>query len=60
MFGKYLMSDINSELIGNFKKIIFELFTDPVEYDVDSIYKSISESGTDEDTLIEILSSRPN
>lgn len=60
MFGKDLMSDINSELSSNFKKVMLALFTDPVEYDVDSIYKAISGAGTDEDTLIEILASRPS
>ena len=60
MFGKDLMSDLKSDLSGNFKTTMLALFTDPVEYDVDSLYKSIKGAGTDEDTLIEIIASRPN
>ena len=60
MFGRDLMSDLNSELSGNFKTAMLALFTDPLEYDVDSIYKAIKNWGTDEETLIEIFASRPN
>jgi len=60
LFARDLMSDINTELSGNFKKIMLALFTDPVEYDVDSIYKALSGASIDEDTLIEILASRPS
>lgn len=60
MFGRDLLSDLESELFGDFKNAMLALFTDPLEYDVDSIYKSIKGVGTDEDTLIEIFISRPN
>jgi hypothetical protein len=60
MFGKDLMSDLSSDLSGNFKKLMLALFTDPVEYDADSIYKAVKGAGTDEDTLIEIFASRPS
>ena len=60
MFGKDLMSDLNSKLYGNYSKTMLALFTDPVEFDVDSIYKAIKGAGTDEDTLIEIFASRPS
>ena len=60
MFGKDLMSDLNSELTGNFKKLMLALFTDPVEYDIDCINQAIKEGGIDEDTLIEIFASRPS
>ena len=59
MFGKDLMSDLNSKLSGNYRKMMLALFTDPVEYDVDSLYEAIKGAGTDEDTLIEIFASRP-
>ena len=59
MFGKDLMSDLKSDLNGNYKTTMLALFTDPVEYDADSLYKAMKGLGTDEDTLIEILSSRP-
>ena len=60
MFGRDLMSDLKSDLSGNFRKTMLALFTDPVEYDVDSIYQAIKGAGTDEDTLIEIFASRPS
>ena len=60
MFGKDLMSDLISDLSGDFKKLMLALFTDPVEYDADCIYRAIKGAGTDEETLIEIFASRPN
>ena len=59
MFGRDLMSDLKSDLSGNYKLTMLALFTDPVEYDADNLYKAMKGAGTDEDTLIEILSSRP-
>ena len=59
MFGKDLLLDLKSELVGEFKSTMMALFKDPVEYDADSLYKAIKGLGTNEDTLIEILSSRP-
>jgi hypothetical protein len=35
------------------------LFTDPIEYDADELRKAMKGAGTDEDTLIEIIASRP-
>ena len=58
-FNRDLMSDLNSELYSNFKLTMLALFTDPVEYDVDSIYKSLKSKEVDKDTLIEIFASRP-
>lgn len=58
-FNKDLMSDLNSELYSNFKLTMLALFTDPVEYDIDSIYKSLKSKEIDKDTLIEIFASRP-
>ena len=60
MFGKDLMLDLISDLSGDFKKLMLALFTDPVEYDADCIYRAIKGAGTDEETLIEIFASRPN
>ena len=53
------MDDLQSDLSGNYRKTMLALFTDPIEYDVDSLYYAMKGLGTDEDTLIEILSSRP-
>lgn len=59
MYGRDLISDLKSELSGDYKTVMTALFTDPIEYDVDSIYNAIKGLGTDEDTIIEILASRP-
>ena len=59
LFGRDLMEDLTSDLSGNYKKTMLALFTEPIEYDVDSLYNAMKGIGTDEDTLIEILASRP-
>ena len=59
LFGRDLMDDLSSDLSGNYKKTMLALFTEPIEYDVDSLYYAMKGEGTDEDTLIEILASRP-
>ena len=59
MYGKDLMDDIKDTYSSDTKKIMLALFTDPLEFDVDCIYKAIKGAGTDEDVLIEILASRP-
>ena len=59
MYGRDLMDDLSSDLSGNYKKAMLALFTDPIEYDTDSLYEAMKGLGTDEDTLIEILASRP-
>jgi len=59
LFGRDLMDDLKSETSGDYRKTILALFTDPIEYDVDSLYNAMKGLGTNEDTLIEILASRP-
>jgi len=59
MYGRDLMEDLNSELNGHYKKTMLALFTDPIEYDAESLHNAIKGLGTNEDTLIEILASRP-
>ena len=59
MFGIDLMSDLKSDLTGDYKTMMLALFTDPVEFDVDNLHKAMKGETTDEDTLIEILASRP-
>ena len=59
LFGRDLMDDLKSDLSGDYKKTMLALFTDPIEYDVESLYYAMKGLGTDEDTLIEILASRP-
>jgi hypothetical protein len=58
-FGRDLISDLKSELHGKFEDGMVALFTDPIEYDADELRKAMKGAGTDEDTLIEIIASRP-
>ena len=58
-YGKDIREDLKSELHGNFKDTVIALFTDPIEYDADELRKAMKGAGTNEDTLIEIIGSRP-
>ena len=58
-FDKDLMSDLKSSFAGIYLKIILGLFTDPVEFDIDYIYKCLKEN-TSYNILIEIFASRPD
>ena len=59
-FGRDLVADLKSELSGNFEDAAVALFDTPVEYDVNQLKKAMKGMGTDEDSLIEIIASRPN
>ena len=59
-FGRDLISDLKSELNGKLETAMVALFTEPIEYDCDSLKKAMKGIGTDEDSLIEIITSRPN
>ena len=47
-------------LSGNFKETIISLFYTPTDYDCYQIYNAVTGLGTNEETLIEIISSRTN
>ena len=57
-FKRDLIKDFKSELSGNFEKAVLALFVPPIEFDVDQLYTAMKGLGTNEDTLIEIISSR--
>ena len=59
-FGRDLIADLKSELNGKMEDAFIALFTNPVEFDADSLRKAMSGAGTNEDTLIEIIASRNN
>ena len=59
-FKRDLLKDLKSELSGHFEDVILALFKDPIEYDCYSLKKAMKGLGTNEDTLIEILATRPN
>ena len=58
-FGRDLIEDLKSELHGKFEDAMVALFADPIEYDADQLRKAMKGAGTNEDTLIEIIASRP-
>lgn len=51
---------MKSELRGNFEDVIIALMTEPVEYQSKQLHKAISGLGTDEATIVEILSIHNN
>ena len=58
-YGRDLITDLKKELNGKFEDAMVALFLDPIEYDVESLKNAMKGAGTDEDTLIEIIASRP-
>ena len=59
MYGRDLLDDLKSKLSGNFQKVMVALFMDKYEYDAKQLNKAIKGLGTDEDTIIEIIATRP-
>ena len=59
-FNRDLIKDLKSETSGKFEDTILALFQDPLSYDCMSLNKAMKGLGTNEDTLIEILSTRTN
>lgn len=60
LYGQDLLDDLKSDISGNFLEVMLGLYTSIYEYDADQCYKAIKGLGTDEDTLIEIIGTRPN
>ena len=59
-YGSDLVDDLKSELKGKLEDAIVALFMNPIEYDCQQLRAAMKGAGTDEDTLIEIIASRPN
>ncbi len=59
-FGRDLIEDLESELTGHLQQAVVGLWRSPVEFDCAEIYLAVKGSGTNEDTLNEILGSRSN
>lgn len=59
-YGKDLISDLKSELTGNFENLVLAMIKAPAHFDASELREAISGAGTDEACLIEILSSRSN
>ena len=58
-YGDSLEKFISDKLSGDFRDCVLALFESPTAYDAKQIYKAIDGAGTDEDTLTEIIATRP-
>ena len=58
-YGRDLIADLKSELSGHLKDTLVAMFYHPIDYDCYSLRAAMKGIGTDEDTLIEIIATRP-
>jgi hypothetical protein len=57
-YGRDLIEDLKKETHGKLEDAFVALFTEPIEYDADTLRDAMKGAGTNEDTLIEIITSR--
>jgi annexin A7/11 len=59
LYGRDAIADLEDELGGDLGRTIQAMYKTPLDYDCSELYKAMKGAGTDEDTLIEIIGSRP-
>ena len=59
-YSRDLVFDLKTDLDGKFETAIVAIFDDPFIYDAKSLHKAMLGAGTDTDTCIEIICTRPN
>lgn len=60
MYGKSLIEDLKSELGGQLENVIVALMESPAQYEAHCLHHAIAGVGTDENVIIEILTTRTN
>ena len=58
-YGEDLLDVLQSEISGDFLNLMLALYTDIYEFDAEQCHKAIEGLGTTDDTLIEIIGTRP-
>ena len=59
-FGTDLVKELESVLSGDAKDLILGLMKTPIDFDAEQIYLSMKGLGTDEETLSEMIATRPS
>ena len=59
-YGTELEKELESVLSGDVKDLILGLMKTPIDFDAEQIYLSMKGLGTDEDTLSEMIATRPS
>ena len=60
LFGKDLIRDLKSELSGNFEDAVVAMFEPSIDYDCRCLRSAMRGVGTDEEALIEIITTKSN
>ncbi|XP_065187984.1 annexin-B12-like [Sycon ciliatum] len=60
MYGRDLISDLKSELGGDFEDTVLALFMKPADFDATCLHKAMKGLGTKDKVLCEIMASRTN
>ena len=60
LYNSDLISELKNILNVDFENAVLPLFYDPIDYDCMELKKAMKGAGTDEDTIIEIITNRNN